>query len=81
VARWFELPLEESGTIDGALRRVEFLDHEIAAVERLIARHALRSTEARRLLTAPGVNVICAATCLAATGDIRRFGSARALVG
>jgi len=31
-------------------------------------------------MTVPGVNVICAATFLAAIGDIRRFHSARALV-
>jgi len=32
-------------------------------------------------MTVPGVNVICAATFLAAVGDIRRFGTARRLVG
>jgi transposase len=82
--RWLralELPLEEAESIDGALRHIEFLDEEVAAVERLIARDALRSTEVRRLMTVPGVNVICAATFLAAVGDIRRFRSARALVG
>jgi transposase len=82
--RWLselELPLEEAETIDGALRHIEFLDREIAAVERLIAGDALRSAEARRLMTVPGVNVICAATVLAAVGDIRRFRSARALAG
>jgi transposase len=55
------------------MRHVEFLDAEIAAVERLIARDALGSLDARRLMTVPGVNVICAATFLAAIGDIRRF--------
>jgi transposase len=81
--RWLrelELPLEEVETLAGALRHVEFLDQEIAAVERLIAREALGSPEARRLMTVPGVNVICAATFLAAIGDIRRFRSARKLV-
>ena len=58
-----------------ALRHIEFLDAEIAAVERLIAREALRWPETRRLMTVPGVNVICAATFLAAVGDIRRFRS------
>jgi transposase len=81
--RWLrelELPLEEAETIESALRHVEFLDQEIAAVERLIAREALRSTEVRRLMTVPGVNVICAASFLAAIGDIRRFSTARQLV-
>ena len=36
-----ELPLEEAETVERALRQIEFLDSEIAAVERLIAREAL----------------------------------------
>ena len=32
-------------------------------------------------MTVPGVNVICAATFMAAVGDIRRFTNPRALVG
>jgi transposase len=78
--RELELPVEEAETVEGALRHIEFLDQEIAAVERLIAREALCSTDARRLLTVPGVNVICAASFLAAIGDIRRFRSSRQLV-
>jgi transposase len=76
-----ELPLEEAETVAACLRHVGFLDAEIAAVEREIARQALASPELRRLLTVPGVNVICAATFLAAVGDIRRFPTARKLVG
>jgi transposase len=81
--RWLgelKLPVEEAETVHGALRHVEFLDAEIAAVERLIAREALRWPEARRLMTVPGVNMICAAEFLAAIGDIRRFRNARQLV-
>jgi transposase len=82
--RWLselELPEEEREAVDSALRQIEFLDSEIAAVERLIATEALKSPEIRRLMTVPGVNVICAATFLAAIGDIRRFPSARKLTG
>ena len=82
--RWLaelELPEEERETVDSAMRQVEFLDAEIVAVERLIANAALRSPEIRRLMTVPGVNVIVAATFLAAIGDIRRFESPRRLVG
>jgi transposase len=79
--RGLALPLEEAETVAACLRHVEFLDSEIAAVEREIARQALASPELRRLLTVPGVNVICAASFLAAVGDIRRFPSARRLVG
>jgi transposase len=78
--RGLGLPVEEAETLESALRHVEFLDQEIAAVERLIAREALRSPDARRLMTVPGVNVICAASFLAAIGDVRRFRSARQLV-
>ena len=62
------------------MRHIEFLDAEIAEVERLIAREALRSADARRLMTVPGVNVICAASFMAAIGDIRRFRTSRQLV-
>ena len=79
--RALELPLEEAETVAACLRHVEFLDSEIAAVEREIARQALESPELRRLMTVPGVNVICAATFLAAVGDIRRFPTSRKLVG
>jgi transposase len=61
------------------MRDMAFLDAEIAEVERLIARDALRSADAR-LMTVPGVNVICAASFLAAIGDVRRFRSSRQLV-
>jgi len=71
--RWLaelELPAEERESVDSALRQIEFLDSEIAAVERLIATDALESPEIKRLMTVPGVNVICAATFIAAIGDI-----------
>jgi transposase len=45
----------------------------------LIAAAALESAEVRRLMTVPGVNVICAATFIAAVGEIRRFPSTRKL--
>jgi transposase len=76
-----ELPLEESETVEACLRHIEFLDSEIAAVERHIAAEALRSAEIRRLMTVPGVNVICAASFMAAVGEIRRFQNPRSLTG
>jgi transposase len=60
---------------------VALLDTEIAAVERVIARAALASPQIGRLITVPGVNVIVAASWLAAIGDIRRFRTAGKLVG
>ena len=75
-----ELPLEERESVDAGIRHVEFLDAEIAAVERLIAQQALSWPEIRRLMTVPGVNLICAASFIAAVGDPRRFMTSRKLV-
>jgi transposase len=78
--RGLKLPLEENETVQACLRHIEFLDAEIAAVDRLIATEALKSPQVRRLLTVPGVNVICAAMFLAAVGDVRRFKGSRPVV-
>jgi transposase len=82
--RWIaelELPEEEHESVDAAMRQIEFLDSEIEAVERLICAKALGWPEIRRLMTVPGVNVICAATFMAAIGEIGRFASPRKLTG
>jgi transposase len=79
--RRLELPVEECETVEACMRHIEFLDTEIAEVERVVARYALSCSDARRLMSVPGVNVICAATFLAAVGDIRRFRTSRQLVG
>jgi len=75
-----ELATEEDETVQAGLRHIEFLDSEIAQVERLIAKEALASPQVKRLMTVPGVNVICAAIFLAAVGDIRRFKGSRQVV-
>jgi transposase len=75
-----ELPIEERESVDAGVRHVEFLDAEVAAVERLIAQQALGWPEIRRLMTVPGVNLICAATFIAAVGDAGRFLTSRKLV-
>jgi transposase len=72
-------PFCERETVDSALRQVDFLDSEIAAVDQLIAAEALSWPEVKRLMTVAGVNVIVAATFMAAVGDIRRFGDRRKL--
>jgi transposase len=68
-----ELPLEERESVDAGIRHIAFLDSEITAVERVIAQQAFASPEIRRLMTVPGVNLICAASFIAAVGDHRRF--------
>ena len=65
-----QLPLEESETVGAAMRQIEFFDSEISEVERLIAEAALESAEIKRLMSVPGVNVIVAASFMAAIGDI-----------
>ena len=79
--REVELPAWERETVDGCLRQIEFLDQEIAEVETQVARAALGSPQVKRLMTVPGVNVIVAATFLAAVGDVDRFPGQRQLVG
>jgi transposase len=79
--RALELPLEEAETVAACLRHIEFLDAEVAEVERQIASEALGSADIKRLMTVPGVNMICAATFVAAVGEIRRFPTSRRLVG
>jgi transposase len=81
--RWLadlELPVEERESVDAGIRHIEFMDSEIAAVDRLIARQALGWPEIRRLMTVPGVNLICAASFLAAIGEPSRFLTSRKLV-
>jgi transposase len=68
-----ELPVDERETVDGCLRQIDFLDGEIAVLERGIAEHALGSDAIKRLMTVPGVSLMTASTFIAAVGDIRRF--------
>jgi transposase len=81
--RWLaelELPLDERLTLDGCLRQIDFLDAEIVALDREVARQALAWPDVLRLMSVPGVNVQTAATFMAAIGDIRRFSTPRKLV-
>ena len=75
-----ELPADERETVDGCLRQIDFLDAEIAILERGIAEHALGSDAIKRLMTVPGVSLMTATTFIAAVGDIRRFHEPRKLV-
>ena len=82
--RWLselQLAPEESETVSAAMRQIEFFEKEIAEVEQLIALAAMESAEIKRLMSVPGVNVIVAASFMAAIGNIHRFQSPRKLVG
>ena len=78
--RSLSLPPEEAETVGAALRHIAFLDREIEKIERMVAEQMLIWPEAKRLMTVPGVNLIAAATFLAAVGDIARFSSSKRLV-
>jgi transposase len=75
-----ELPAAEEETVEGCLRQIDFLDREIALLERKLAGWAVSSAEARRLMTIPGVGVGTAVALMAAIGDVSRFDSPRKLV-
>jgi hypothetical protein len=62
-------PPEERESVDAGIRHIDFLDAEIAAVERLIAQQALNWPEIRRLMTVPGVNLRQAERQLAAQAE------------
>ena len=81
--RWLaaqELPADEREMVEACLRGIDFLDHEVAAIDRALAKLVLASSELRRLLTLPGVNFVTACALLAAIGDVRRFPTAQHLV-
>jgi transposase len=81
--RWLasvELAMEERESVDAAMRHVAFLDQELATVDKAIAQQALSWPEIRRLMTVPGVNLIGAASFLAAVGNPNRFLTSRKLV-
>jgi transposase len=78
--RRLSLPPEEAETSRPRCAISPSLDREIEQVERQVARRMLTWPEAKRLMTVPGVNLIAAATFLAAVGDIARFGNSRKLV-
>jgi transposase len=81
--RWLaaqRLPADEREMVDACLRQIDFLDREIAEVDRELAALALGSVEIRRLITLPGVSFVTAAALMAAIGDVTRFATARHLV-
>jgi transposase len=81
--RWLaaqQLPADEREMVEACLRGIDFLDREVAAIDRALAELVLASVELRRLLTLPGVNFVTACALLAAIGDVTRFPTARHLV-
>lgn len=75
-----ELGVEETETVAGCLRQIEFLDGEVAQIDQKLAEWAAGSHDARRLMSIPGVGVGVSVTLMSAIGDISRFDSPRRLV-
>jgi transposase len=76
-----ELPAHERQIVESCLREVDFLSHEVAALESELARLALSSEQVKRLMSVPGVSVVSAATFVAVVGEISRFETPKQLVG
>jgi transposase len=75
------LAAHERQIVESCLREVDFLSHEVAALESELAKLALGSEAIKRLMSVPGVSLVSAATFAAVVGDIRRFESPKHLVG
>ena len=60
-----QLPIDERLTVDGCLRQLDFLGAELAQIDEIIAQQALGDEDTRRLMTIPGIDVVCAATLVA----------------
>jgi transposase len=75
-----ELGEEETETVAGCLRQIDFLDAEVAEIDRKLAHWAVSSPGAKRLMSIPGVGSGVAVTLMAAIGDISRFSGQRQLV-
>ena len=67
--------------MQACLRQLDFLAGELKHLEGLIAQRVVDDQDVRRLMTVPGLDMITAATLMAVIGDIRRFPTARHLVG
>ena len=81
--RWLAeqaLPADERETVEACLRQIDFLDAEIAVIDRALAKLALASEPMRRLMTLPGISFVTAAALMGAIGDISRFPTAGHLV-
>ncbi len=80
---WLSLPVTpiERVRIQSDLDTLAFAHSQSALMEEALAAQATQDERMLLLVQLPGLNLISACTLLAAIGDIRRFSSARQLVG
>jgi transposase len=74
------LPLDERLSVQACLRQIDFVEGELAALDKIIAADALSDADALRLMTLPGVSAVTAIALRGAIGDISRFRTPRHLV-
>lgn len=74
-----ELPGGDRKVLDSALRMLEVIDREMAALEAEIAARAAQRREVRLLFSITGLGVLAAAMIWARIGDPTRFRSAKAV--
>ncbi len=75
------LPLDERLTVAACLRQIDFVDDELARLDKILAADALSDDDALRLMTLPGVSAVTAIALLGAIGDVTRFKTPRHLGG
>jgi transposase len=77
----FALPQPWRETVDASLCLIDYLESEIAAIERQLRATGADHRYVPLLLTVPGIGWVLAFTIAAEIGDIARFPSARKLTG
>ena len=75
-----QLPDDERQAVIALLRQLDFHGHELALIDRELAKIALGCQDTKRLMTIPGVDVTVAMAITSAVGDFSRFGSPEKLV-
>jgi transposase len=80
AARVERLPLDERLSVEACLRQIDFVDGELARLDKIIAADALTDDDAMRLMTLPGVSAVTAIALRGAIGDVTRFRTPRQLV-
>ena len=76
-----ELPLDEQLSVQAGLRQIDFVDQELAQLDKILAADALSDADSLRLMTLPGINAVTATALRGAIGDVKRFPTPRHLVG
>jgi transposase len=76
-----QVPLgkEEAQARDSDLRLLELVEEEIAQLDEQLVREAWEDKKVRLVMSIPGIDYTVAQTCLAAIGDVERFGSGKKL--